>query len=105
MMLTVRETAALLKSWDNMLVLTHIRPDGDTVGCGAALCAGLRALGKAAYLCPNPGLTKTTEAYFTPYAAPDGFEYAKLVSVDIATENLFPDNAAPDFKFGAISFL
>lgn len=91
-MLTVRETAALLKSWDNILVLTHIRPDGDTVGCGAALCAGLRALGKAAYLYPNPGLTKTTEAYFTPYVMPDGFSPEKIVSVDTATEELFPDN-------------
>ncbi len=94
-MLTVRKAAALLKSWDNILILTHIRPDGDTVGCAAALCAGLRALGKTAYLWPNPGLTDATRPYFAPYAAPDGFEYAKLVSVDIATENLFPDNAAP----------
>ena len=91
-MLTVRETAALLKSWDDILILTHIRPDGDTVGCGAALCAGLRALGKTAYLAPNPGLTNTTAPYFKPYAAPDGFAYEKIVSTDIATENLFPDN-------------
>ena len=36
-MLTVQETAALLKSFDNVLILTHVRPDGDTVGCAAAL--------------------------------------------------------------------
>ena len=93
-MLTVHETAALLKGWDNILILTHIRPDGDTVGCAAALCAGLRALGKAAFLHPNPGLTRTTEPFFTPYAAPETFAAEKIVSVDIATENLFPDNAA-----------
>ena len=93
-MLTVHEAAVLLKTWDNILILTHIRPDGDTVGCAAALCAGLRALGKAAYLYPNPGLTRTTEPYFTPYAAPETFVPEKIVSVDIATENLFPDNAA-----------
>ena len=40
-MLTVSETAALLRTFDNVLILTHIRPDGDTVGCAAALCAGL----------------------------------------------------------------
>ena len=91
-MLTVRKAADLLKSWDNILVLTHIRPDGDTVGCAAALCAGLRALGKAAYLCPNPGLTNATAPYFAPYATPDGFSPEKAVSVDIATEELFPDN-------------
>ena len=48
-MLTVPETAALLRTFDNVLILTHVRPDGDTVGCAAALCAGLRALGKTAY--------------------------------------------------------
>ena len=92
-MLTVQETAALLKTFDNVLILTHIRPDGDTVGCAAALCAGLRALGKTAYLLPNPGLTDTTQPYFTPYAAPDGFVPDKVVSTDIATVGLFPENA------------
>ena len=58
-MLTVSETAALLRTFDNVLILTHIRPDGDTVGCAAALCAGLRALGKTAYLLPNPELRRT----------------------------------------------
>ena len=45
-MLTAAQTAALLRSFDRVLILTHVRPDGDTVGCAAALCAGLRALGK-----------------------------------------------------------
>ena len=45
-MLNVTETAALLRSYDNILLLTHVRPDGDTVGSAAGLCAGLRALGK-----------------------------------------------------------
>ena len=91
-MLTVRETAALLKSWDNILILTHIRPDGDTVGCAAALCAALRNLGKTAYLLPNSGLTGLTKPYAAPYVAPDGFSPEKIVSVDISTEQLFPDN-------------
>ena len=48
-MLTVSETAELLRSFDRVLILTHIRPDGDTVGCAAGLCAALRALGKTAF--------------------------------------------------------
>ena len=92
-MLSVKEAAARLSSFDNILILTHIRPDGDTVGCAGALCAGLRALGKTAYLLPNPGLTDTTAPYFAPYAAPEGFVPEKVVSTDIATENLLPDNA------------
>lgn len=94
-MLTVQETAALLRAFDNVLILTHIRPDGDTVGCAAALCAGLRALGKTAYLLPNPELTDTTTPYFAPYAAPAGFVPEKVVSTDIATLGLLPENAKP----------
>ena len=92
-MLTVSETAALLRSFDNVLILTHVRPDGDTVGCAAALCAGLRGLGKTAYLLPNPGLTDTTAPYFAPYAAPADFTPEKVVSTDIAALSLLPENA------------
>lgn len=94
-MLTVSETAALLRTFDNVLILTHVRPDGDTVGCAAALCAGLRALGKTAYLLPNPELTNTTNPYFAPYSAPEGFVPENVVSTDIATVGLFPENAKP----------
>ena len=91
--LTVREAAERLRSFDSVLILTHIRPDGDTVGCAAALCAGLRALGKTAYLLPNFQLTETTVPYARPYHAPEGFAPEKVVSVDIATTDLFPENA------------
>lgn len=94
-MLSVKETAALLQSFDNVLILTHVRPDGDTVGCAAALCAALRSLGKTAYLLPNPGLTDTTAPFFRPYEAPEGFVPEKIVSTDIATLGLLPENAKP----------
>lgn len=92
-MLTVQETAALLRTFDNILILTHVRPDGDTVGCAAALCASLRALGKTAWLLPNPELTDTTAPYFAPYAAPADFVPDKVVSTDVATLGLLPENA------------
>ena len=94
-MLTVSEAAALLRGFDKVLILTHIRPDGDTVGCAAALCAMLRALGKTAYLLPTPGLTDTVGPYAAPYAAPEGFVPEKVVSTDIAAVGLFPENAKP----------
>ena len=92
-MLTVSEAAALLRSFDNILILTHVRPDGDTVGCAAALCAGLRALGKTAYLLSNPELTKNSAPYFQPYEAPTDFLPERIVSTDIATVALLPENA------------
>ena len=94
-MLTVSQAAALLRTFDRVLILTHVRPDGDTVGCAAALCAGLRALGKTAYLLPNPELTDNTRPYAAPYAAPADFVPEKVVSTDIATVGLFPENALP----------
>lgn len=91
--LTVRETADFLRTLDNVLILTHVRPDGDTVGCAAALCRALRALGKTAYMLPNPDITETYEPYAAPCWAPEGFVPAAVVSVDIAALNLLPDNA------------
>lgn len=79
-MLTVSDAAGALRRFDNVLILTHVRPDGDTVGCAAALCAGLRAIGKTAYLLPNPELTETTRPYFLPYAAPADFLPERVVS-------------------------
>ena len=92
-MLSVTEAAGRLLSFDNVLILTHIRPDGDTVGCAGALCAALRNAGKTAYLLPNPGLTDTTAPFFAPYTAPEGFLPESVVSTDIATTGLLPDNA------------
>lgn len=92
-MLTVEQAAALLRTFDKVLILTHVRPDGDTVGCAAALCAGLRRLGKTAYLLPNPELTKTSAPYFAPYAAPADFVPEFVVSTDVATTSLLPENA------------
>ena len=56
--MTPREAAALLRQKDNILILTHRRPDGDTTGSSAALCLALRQLGKTAFLLRNPDITE-----------------------------------------------
>ena len=33
--LSARETAGYLEALDNVLLLTHVRPDGDTIGSAA----------------------------------------------------------------------
>ena len=43
-----REFAAALRDRDAILILSHLRPDGDTLGSGAALCSALRRMGKTA---------------------------------------------------------
>ena len=91
--MNVTETAALLRSRDRMLLLTHVRPDGDTIGSAAALCRALRDMGKEAYLLPNPEITATYAPYAAPYWAPEGWEPSFVVSVDIAALSLLPENA------------
>ena len=91
--MTIQETAALLQTMDRVLLLTHVRPDGDTIGSAAALCRALRDLGKTAYLLKNPGITETYRAYAEPYWAEEGFEPDLVVSVDIAALGLLPKNA------------
>lgn len=93
--MTTAEAARLLLGWDELLLLTHVRPDGDTVGSAAALCRALRDLGKTAYLLPNPELTATYAPYAAPYTAPEGFVPDRVVSVDIAALSLLPENARP----------
>ena len=43
--MTRNECARYLAEHDNYLILTHRRPDGDTLGSAAVLCRGLRSLG------------------------------------------------------------
>mgnify|MGYP000151750153 FL=1 len=93
--MTTAEAARLLLGWDELLLLTHVRPDGDTVGSAAALCQALRDRGKTAYLLPNPELTATYAPYAAPYAAPEGFVPRHVMSVDIAALSLLPENARP----------
>lgn len=86
--LTISETARFLLERDNFAIVTHRRPDGDTLGCAALLCLGLRQLGKIAYVLQNP---ETTEKYLPllaglTKAAPAAQD--TLVAVDVASDNM-----------------
>ena len=91
--MTVKEVAAFLRVHDSYLILTHRRPDGDTLGCAAALCAMLRQMGKTAALLPNAEVTSLYVDYVAPYWAAEDYRYETVVSVDLAALGLFPDNA------------
>ena len=93
--LTPQAAAALLRDQDNLLILTHRRPDGDTVGCAIALCKALRQLGKTAYVLPNPDATALFDPYWGDVLAPADFQPERVVSTDIAAAALFPENAKP----------
>ena len=91
--MTIQETAALLQTMDHVLLLTHVRPDGDTIGSAAGLCRILRNLGKTACMLRNPGITETYRSYAEEYWAEEDFVPEHVVAVDIASLSLLPDNA------------
>ena len=93
--MTARQAAEFLMAHDDILILTHLRPDGDTIGCAAGLCRGLRQAGKTAYVLENPEATSLFTPYLEGLLAPKGYEPGTVVSVDIAARSLFPDNALP----------
>ena len=84
-----RETVvSRLLAADDILILCHKNPDGDTIGSGTALCLALQQLGKnAALLCSDP----IPAMYdYMPITVFDGsFRPAFVVAVDVAGIQLF----------------
>ena len=88
--MTRAETAAFLREHDHYCILTHRRPDGDTIGSSAALCLGLRAMGKTAWLLRNPQFTPRFAAVLEGLVCEDVPDEATIVSVDVAAPDLLP---------------
>ena len=88
--ITVDRAAALLKTAEDILIITHVRPDGDAAGSGCALCLGLRALGKTAYLASNPPSMARYDRYMGPYFAPAEFAPRFIAAVDTPGPGQFP---------------
>ena len=78
--LSPKEAASLLRQKDNILILTHRRPDGDTTGCAAGLCLALRQLGKTAWLLDNPDMTEINGTYTAGLWAPADFAPERLAA-------------------------
>ncbi len=93
--LTLAELARALEEGDHYIILTHRRPDGDTIGSAAALCRGLRRLGKTAAVLENPQFTEKFRPYLEGLTAETAPANATLIAVDIAAEGLLP-YSAPD---------
>lgn len=98
--MTYTEAAAWLRAHDRYLILTHKRPDGDTIGCAAALCRGLRGLGKTAHICPGTGETHLFTPYLEGLLAPEDYQPDTVVSVDIAARGLFTKSGEPWLERG-----
>lgn len=93
--ITPAQAAEFFQTRDNYLILTHVRPDGDTTGSAAGLCRALRQIGKTAYILENPEWTDLYTGYVDGLTIGDGFTPETVVSVDIASRSLFPAPAQP----------
>lgn len=89
-MITLEAVAKTLLEKDNILILTHRSPDGDTIGSGYALCIALQRLGKAVRVECSDTIPQKY-AYFTEKAKRVEFDEKFIVSVDVADTQLLGD--------------
>ena len=92
MTLTRNETARFLLEGDDYCLLTHRRPDGDTVGSAAALCLGLRSLGKKCVILENAEITPRFKWLHEGLTVAAPAEGQTLISVDVASPGMLPDS-------------
>ncbi|NLV85833.1 MAG: phosphoesterase RecJ domain-containing protein [Clostridiales bacterium] len=88
--MTIKEAAERLLEQDDFLILTHQRPDGDTIGSGAGLCYALRKAGKNAFLYNNPQFSDSYDWAAEPYIEAEGYKPKYVIAVDLADAKLFP---------------
>ena len=111
--MTRNECAQFLLHHDNFCILTHTRPDGDTIGSATALCVALRQLGKNAYVLENEEASPFLERCLLGLTVKEPGENDTLVCVDVASPHLLPgahQKYLPrlalriDHHFSAVSF-
>lgn len=88
--LTPETAAEFLKTREDILILTHKSPDGDTVGSAAALCLALNSIGKRAYIFKNPDLNEKLSRRVKALFPTEDFVPSCIVAVDIADIKLLP---------------
>ncbi len=91
--LTRAECALFLQTHDRFAIITHGGPDGDTIGSAAALCLGLRKLGKTAYVLENPQVAEKFQHLLADLTKQDAEEGDTLVAVDVATARMLCEEA------------
>ncbi len=81
-----------LSEKDNIVILLHQFPDGDTIGCGYSLYFALKKLGKKARVecCDTIG---ERYSYITEKATFEDFEPGFVVAVDVADVKLLGEKA------------
>lgn len=87
----IKKAARLLKDWNNILVLSHASPDGDTLGSASALIRGLKSIGKNVRFACSDKVDKRYNYLFEGLSSEmntEGFVPDKVVTVDVADRKL-----------------
>ncbi len=82
---------SFLESCDNVTILTHKSPDGDTLGAGFALCRYLRLQGKKANVVNSDDFPERYSFLYEDYE-PMKFVEKTVIAVDIADTKLLGHN-------------
>ena len=88
MEINVQQCCEILRSMDDIVILSHRNPDGDTLGSAFALHYILNQLGKRSRVECHDGFPKQYSYLLLDYK-PEDFEPKAVVAVDIADEQLF----------------
>jgi len=79
----INGAVSFLEKCDNVNIITHKNPDGDTLGCGFALVNFLRAMGKKANVINNDEFPDRYKFLYVGYSPMD-FEEKCVIAVDVA---------------------
>ncbi len=88
MRIDIKATAKELLLMDNIYILCHRNPDGDTLGSGFGLHYALKQLGKRSKVLCSDAFPQKFSYMYEEFSE---FEADHIVSVDIASEQLFGD--------------
>ena len=103
---TFAEIGSLLVERNRFLVLSHVRPDGDAIGCSLAMALCLNSMGKAVSLWNEDGLPQRfeflpeSELVVRPPQSPTPFDVVLLL--DTATRERAGANALAAVAPGAL---
>lgn len=92
--LTRAEAAGFFLTGDRFSILTHRRPDGDTLGSAAALCLGLRKMGKEAWVVDPTEPLEHLGWLLADITKEAAEENDTIVAVDVAAPNMLPRDTA-----------
>ena len=92
--MTRNDTARFLQEHDHFALVTHRRPDGDTLCSAALLCRGLRQLGKTAHVLYNPEVTEKYVPFLEGLTKEAAEDTDTVVTVDVASPNMLGNHFA-----------